>query len=123
MGLPINQGESVKSPVTCNGGIVGLKIVMRDYEKSQEEIRLHAIRLMLRETANPNLPMIPGAEDALFRQRCYECGTVTWQPQGHSFCEECWSLTLAENELNRQLGRKEREVRLREAEKQLAELG
>lgn len=90
--------------------------VFTDYEKRQQELQAHAVKLVLMqdEGMNPNLPMIPAPQSAHFRRHCAGCRTVFWAAGMAHYCEECAAAEREEDRLEAEVNRYERLLRVRD---------
>lgn len=96
--------------------------IMEDVAARKDALERHAVRMVLRNTADPNAPMIPSPNSAHFRTHCYECGEVFWGVSGSMYCDSCTTLQNVEQELNRELHKIERETSMIEAKARLVKL-
>lgn len=96
--------------------------IMEDVGARKDALERHAVRMVLRNTADPNAPMIPSPNSAHFRMHCYECGEVFWGVGGAMFCVTCLAAQAVEQELNYELAKIERETNMIEAKARLVKL-
>lgn len=96
--------------------------IFEDYDKRQQALEDHAVQLLLRERANPNLPMIPSVTSARHRAVCMWCQADFWGPGNQHLCNTCLEKNAHQQELNRGLANVRREVEWAMAEANLARL-
>lgn len=90
--------------------------IFHDVDKRQQQLEEHAIQLILKRTANPNLPMIPDVESARVRKTCHFCSAPMWGVDTECLCLSCQKQQDMEIEMNRELNAISREVRMAELE-------
>lgn len=67
----------------------------------ERNVEAHAFKLVMRQVGiRAQVPMIPLADDAHLRSRCYVCSAPFWRPEfGSPYCSDaCLTRALREEE-------------------------
>lgn len=75
-------------------------------EARRSALEEHAVKMVLKNSrVDPNLPMIPQVERAVFRMSCMSCDSPFWGLAHHDLCADCQADQDERWELNKELQR------------------